>query len=146
MISKPLRKCKDCEIEAHSEEDLNLFAKSSQSKHGRHNHCKKCRSNYNKQFYRCNSEHRSKRHKKNRLNNKEKAMEVFNNKCRHCGIGYDGTNEVIFDFHHLAPETKDICPSKLLTRKWDTIMKEIKKCIMLCSNCHRLEHKRLRNV
>jgi len=37
-----LRKCTICGIEAHTEDDLDLFVKNSKSHHGRMNRCKKC--------------------------------------------------------------------------------------------------------
>ena len=37
-----LRKCKGCGLEAHTEEDLQLFTTNSKSAHGKRNECKKC--------------------------------------------------------------------------------------------------------
>jgi len=37
-----LRKCKVCGLEAHKEEDLELFTKASSTKYGRQNFCKVC--------------------------------------------------------------------------------------------------------
>lgn len=39
----PLRKCNSCGLEAHTEEDLELFEKETRGKHGRRNKCKSCR-------------------------------------------------------------------------------------------------------
>ena len=33
---------------------------------------------------------------------------------------------------------------KLRKRKWETIKKELDICVLLCSNCHRLAHKEMR--
>ena len=38
----PLRVCKFCSLEAHTEQDLQAFKKKSSLKYGRHNLCKKC--------------------------------------------------------------------------------------------------------
>lgn len=44
-----LRKCRVCEKEAHSEQDLELFVRDKTSKHGRSNCCLECRrTEYNK--------------------------------------------------------------------------------------------------
>ena len=41
-MQKPLRKCRQCGIEAHEEQDLNFFQIGKGCLHGRHNFCKKC--------------------------------------------------------------------------------------------------------
>lgn len=50
---KPLRTCRICNTEAHSEADLELFVRDKTSKHGRANCCLPCRrneySNYDKE-------------------------------------------------------------------------------------------------
>jgi hypothetical protein len=40
-------------------------------------------------------------------------------------------------FHHLDPSTKrfNIAPSH--TRSWDELYREVARCVLLCSNCHR---------
>jgi hypothetical protein len=49
---------------------------------------------------------------------------------------------VCLDFHHLNPREKSRSVSAIWTRgcSWDTIQKEIEKCILLCANCHRKVH------
>jgi len=144
-----LRRCKGCGLEAHSVTDLDMFVYSKSCKHDRTLQCKACKKKQDSQY-----EYNPKRHKKNEyrralaITNKVKAMEMFDFKCNHCGIIYNGDNEVIFDFHHLDPQHKESHIGSLLGQQLfgERTMKEIKKCIMLCSNCHRLEHKRLRNV
>jgi hypothetical protein len=39
-----LRTCNECGLEAHTEEDLELFTRNSQSKYGRANVCKTCQN------------------------------------------------------------------------------------------------------
>ena len=46
-----------------------------------------------------------------------------------------------FDFHHLEDKEKEL--SKLIhswSSKYGLIIQELKKCIVLCSNCHRKLH------
>lgn len=58
-------------------------------------------------------------------------------KCAHCGFDHPAA----LDFHHVkkSPDNK---PVNHLIRKdaFKAVMEEIKKCIVLCSNCHRLHH------
>ena len=45
-------------------------------------------------------------------------------------------NYASLDFHHLDPQDKEFDWSKLRLKKWDLILKELSKCILLCRNCH----------
>jgi len=45
------------------------------------------------------------------------------------------------DFHHVDPKDKEYSVSDLISNKMFTkAYKEIKKCIVLCANCHRKLH------
>lgn len=68
---------------------------------------------------------------------KEKAVEYKGGKCELCG--YDRCIAAM-DFHHINPEDKLYEVKTLLNRRWDLIVEEIKKCMLLCSNCHRELH------
>lgn len=66
--------------------------------------------------------------------------EVFGEiKCQVCG--YDACKRAI-DCHHLNEEDKDFEPAKLRASliNIDKTRKELKKCVLLCSNCHREVH------
>ena len=58
--------------------------------------------------------------------------------CKVCGE----QDPICLELHHLDPTIKDINPSSATSRKM--FYEEADKCIVLCSNCHRKEHKRLR--
>ncbi|MFC1612350.1 hypothetical protein ACFL29_00690 [Patescibacteria group bacterium] len=59
-------------------------------------------------------------------------------KCRDCGIN----DHRVLEFHHLDATNKDFDIGNLLNsgRGFDNIKKEIKKCIVICANCHRILH------
>lgn len=44
------------------------------------------------------------------------------------------------EFHHLNPKQKDFNLSHHRNYGWKRILKEIKKCVCLCSNCHKKVH------
>lgn len=59
--------------------------------------------------------------------------------CAHCG--YD-TYPLILQFHHLRDKDKEInrCNSKR------SFLREVKKCIPLCPNCHSILHMKERGL
>ena len=76
--------------------------------------------------------------KKNR-DVKDYFCEKFDRTCQVCGFQFG--NEC-FDFHHIDPKTKDFnIAASYCMKKKEQIEEELKKCIMVCSNCHRTIHK-----
>ena len=67
-------------------------------------------------------------------------ISLLGGKCCECGIELNDNNYSIFDFHHINPKEKEFTWNKLRLLSDDKIMKELQKCKLLCSNCHRLEH------
>lgn len=71
---------------------------------------------------------------------KKKYVLLLGGKCEHCGIELNDSNYAIFDFHHTDPSVKEYVWSKLRLLSDSKIREELSKCILLCSNCHRLVH------
>lgn len=48
----------------------------------------------------------------------------------------------VLDFHHIIPNEKEENVSRLIShlRSFDLITSEIRKCVIICSNCHRKIH------
>lgn len=65
-------------------------------------------------------------------------------KCARCPEDHPAC----LDFHHRDPSQKDVEIGRIIKRGWsiERMMKEIEKCEVLCSNCHRKEHARLQSV
>lgn len=75
--------------------------------------------------------------KEKRRSNKIKAVEYKDGKCEKCGI--KSKYMCIYEFHHI--EDKDFTIARYLhNRSWDIIKKELDKCKLVCSNCHRIIH------
>jgi hypothetical protein len=57
--------------------------------------------------------------------------------CVQCGQNHPAT----FDFHHVDSSTKEESVNKLIkNRAFKRAMEEVKKCVVLCANCHRIHH------
>lgn len=77
-----------------------------------------------------------------RVKLKKLAVEYKGGSCEHCG--YNKMQEVL-EFHHKDPTQKDFgISAKGHTRSFESIKVELDKCVMLCANCHREEHVRLK--
>ena len=68
---------------------------------------------------------------------KRKAVEYLGGKCMKCGGEFP---PYVYDFHHRDPSEKDTSIGTLCSRTWLKVLKELQKCDLLCSNCHRIEH------
>lgn len=57
--------------------------------------------------------------------------------CQICGYN---KSKFALDFHHIF--NKDFAISTIISnpKKWKDVIKELKKCVLLCSNCHRELH------
>ena len=72
---------------------------------------------------------------------KLRAMKLLGNKCSKCPIRYTGKNAPIFEFHHPDPSKKEAGITRwLLNRAWGAVVDELKKCVLVCANCHNQYH------
>lgn len=73
---------------------------------------------------------------------KEKIMKALGDKCVVCGYNkYRGALE----FHHLDPSQKDPAVN-VHNNGFEKALEEMKKCILVCANCHREIHAGLLNL
>lgn len=81
----------------------------------------------------------SERVKRWRKLTKRKLIEAFGGKCSCCS--YFRCVEA-FEFHHLDSKQKDAHSGQMTAnpRAWTKIVAELKKCILVCSNCHKEIH------
>ena len=76
--------------------------------------------------------------KAKRVENKLRAIQYLGGECSRCNGVFD---PCVYDFHHKDPSNKSADPGSLLHCSWETVFEEVSKCILLCSNCHRIIHK-----
>lgn len=78
---------------------------------------------------------------KNKYSDKREEVQLLKEslKCQKCGYNSYGA---ALDFHHLDPSQKDQRVVRLISNRYslDKVKEEIKKCIVLCANCHRVFH------
>ena len=73
-----------------------------------------------------------------RRERKKKLVGLKGGQCERCG--YDECIASL-DFHHENPSNKKAGVSELnLLSRWETLVEEVKKCNLLCKNCHNRHH------
>lgn len=87
-----------------------------------------------------------KRRKYNHVKNSIQKLKIFGveylgGKCSVCGYK---TCVDALEFHHVNPSEKEFTISKRPCRALEKLKKELDKCILLCSNCHKELHHNLR--
>lgn len=115
---------------------LGEFNFKNKEKGNRQAFCRSCQKIVHSNYYKNNSEYFL---NKNRLRKKllsEFVNNIKNNPCMDCGIKYP---PVAMDFDHRENKLYNI--SEMVMYKGSSkknILKEIKKCDLVCANCHRI--------
>lgn len=106
--------------------------------------CKECRNVYLRKRSKLDyvKSARNKSRKKSLLKRKQKAVDFLGGKCKKCG--YKKTI-VALTFHHRDPSEKEFEIGKIKDHAWEKVLKELKKCDLLCFNCHMELHEKLNN-
>jgi len=66
-------------------------------------------------------------------------IQIKGGKCPRCGYS---KNYAALEFHHVDPETKgfELDLRAFSNRRWQSLVEEAQKCLLLCSNCHAEVH------
>lgn len=127
-----MRLCRRCGIEKVESE----FTRNGKY---RKNICREC--TYNSELKRKQSPEYTERlaqYRKNRKQEfKQKILEFFGGKCAHCGLV---AIPDVYDVHHINPDEKEFQIGTNMGISWVRMESELKKCILLCANCHRKIH------
>lgn len=70
-------------------------------------------------------------------NRKLEAIEKMGGVCADCNGKFHFS---VYDFHHLDPNEKEFSWNKMRLVSDKKLYKELSKCVLLCSNCHRIRH------
>ena len=112
--------CKDCKKE---KSEIEFYVVQGYRRHN----CRKCASTKDTAYA-----------KIRRRKYKQKSVNLLGGKCSRCE--YNKCLDAL-EFHHIDSKMKDNGLGDMFgNNSWKTIEKELKKCILLCANCHREEH------
>lgn len=124
-----MKLCRRCNIE----KEKIYFSISSKNKDGLQSYCKTCAVDARMKSYSENIVRESNYRKTVRKSNQASLQKYKESMpCMDCGTQYP---YYVMDFDHLDDKQYNV--SQMLTLSWDTILKEISKCDLICSNCHR---------
>ena len=118
---------------------IDNFPFKNKEKNIKHNSCVECWKQIRKESYEKNKSVTLKRNKKNVSKTREWYHAYKSTlKCSQCSESHPACLE----FHHRDSKTKDKEVSMMLqsTISKEKLMKEIEKCDVLCSNCHKKHH------
>lgn len=145
MVEHELKICSKCGKEL----PLTDFYKDNRATDGRQSDCKSCHCKVSTAWHKKNPEKTkgyarafNKRHPElwDKLAQERKlCLDEYksDNGCIICGE----TEPCCLDFHHLNPNKKDANVGSLLSNNIETLINEIRKCILVCKNCHAKIHK-----
>ena len=99
---------------------------------------KRKHAKYSRNHYLRNQEDIKQKTAEKNADNKVKWQEYKASlKCTKCGFDHIAA----LDFHHIDPNEKEHNVNRLVSNKsFAKAYEEIKKCIVLCANCHRIHH------
>lgn len=130
------RVCSRCGLE----KDIEEFPLRNESRSStyRQSYCKDCRKVYGSNWYERNKDYQIANARKHSTEYRETLREYLWNyllihPCESCGE----TDPVVLEFHHVGE--KDMAIAEMVTRitSIDRLEEELRKCRVLCSNCHR---------
>ena len=113
-----MKTCPRCTVK----KSVKKFSTDPNRKGGLSYYCKKCHREYVK---------RRRKEVRKDLNEYKKTLE-----CIRCG--FDDWRALAF--HHRDPKEKKDSIANMTHQSWKALTEEIKKCDVLCSNCHAIEH------
>lgn len=130
------KKCSKCKREL----PLENFRWKNKSEGKKHSQCKECQRAQEKLHY---QESISRRESVRNTTNCQKADNIrLVEKAKASGcIKCGEKRSYVLDFHHRESSTKiDTINHMIKSASVDTILNELKKCDVLCANCHREFH------
>lgn len=105
--------------------------------------CKICGCNNQAEFYETQGSSYCRIHHKEKyvMPGRARLLEakLARHGCADCDLLVTEENSVVFDFDHISDKLTNI--SKMTTMSTERFEAEIAKCVLRCSNCHRIKTK-----
>jgi len=126
-----MKTCYKCKVE----KDDSQYTKSKKNSDGLFSWCKQCRSELDKVYHKKRDLQKKYSQVKERIIENKKFVDNYlsGRCCEHCG----NNNRIVLEFHHFNKD-KEYNVSNMMTLSKKKIEKEMKKCQILCANCHRI--------
>lgn len=134
-----MKRCRVCK----ENKSLDCFSINKTKKSGINDECKACQKKYFKEYYKKNKD----KHIQTVLSYSIErrvflARKKIQSGCVRCGYN---DHPSALQFHHIDPNTKCFTIGSGNGRTFEELTTEIKKCEVLCANCHFIEHLKFDN-
>ncbi len=123
---KQCNKCKEYK-------SLDEFHTAVRNKGGKYHTCKQCRKDIDKEYYQTSTKQVKCAEYRSKLISIRKTSKT-GKRCKYCLEN----DECCLDYHHIDPKNKFTSVSQ--AKSIPVLKKEIPKCELICSNCHRKLH------
>lgn len=130
-----MKKCATCK----QEKSLEEFNKNKTRKDGYQTLCKECNRERSKKYYIENIDKHKKAISNRKYKYRQQLQQLADSYKKECSVCYEDYPKAL-DFHHIDKKITSISNACGRLKNKEFIIKEITKCIVLCSNCHRKYH------
>lgn len=126
-----MKTCIKCKVD----KPLEDFSWKSKVRERLNSFCKDCQKKYAKEHYLKNKQYYVDKAERYDISYLDWFDQLKNKPCVDCGITY---HPCVMDFDHLFDKKFQLSNARANKLSKNKILEEIKKCELVCSNCHRL--------
>ena len=129
-----MKKCPRC----NNEKEYSDFYRNKTKADGHNSWCKECMPVYGKAWYDRNKvTHKARTKIRNDRVRSENKKLSYNYLLAHPCVDCGESDPIVLDYDHQRDKIKAVGVMLCSALSWSTIKKEIDKCEVRCSNCHR---------
>lgn len=99
--------------------------------------CKECKRKYREIYEFKNRKRLTEKARNKTFQRKQELVHYFGKQCQVCDSSF---YQACMDFHHVIDNKNEKGVSYYIQSSFGAAVKEANKCILVCSNCHRLIH------